>query len=217
VVAIEKDRKVFAVLKKLTAGKFPNLELRCDDILKFKPETLTPQARFKVVGNLPYYITTPIIEYLLRQRHLFDLTVIMVQREVASRMMAKPASGDYGSFSCFVQYYAEVSYVHTVKRNSFYPMPEVDSSILRMDFARKSAATIRDEELLFRIIRGAFNQRRKSISNSLSREKVLDIPKDALTAALERIGINPQTRPQDLSLSDFARICASLADFAGMK
>jgi 16S rRNA (adenine1518-N6/adenine1519-N6)-dimethyltransferase len=134
----------------------------------------------------------------------------MVQKEVARRYMAKPGDDEYGSISCFVTYYAEPEYLCTVKSSSFYPKPEVDSAIMRLKFLDQPAVKVDDEELFFRIVRGAFNQRRKSILNSLSRDEVLAMPKDKLSATLCRAGIDPSARPETLGLSDFARIANSI-------
>jgi 16S rRNA (adenine1518-N6/adenine1519-N6)-dimethyltransferase len=159
-----------------------------------------------VIGNLPYYITTPVIEYILKHKNAIASAVIMTQKEVASRLTAKPGTKDYGSLSCFVQYHAAVEYVYTVKRTCFYPAPDVDSSILRLNILNKPSVAVKDENRFFSIVRGAFNQRRKSIINSLSRREVLDLPKAELTAIFTTAGVDPARRPETLSLDDFARI-----------
>lgn len=207
VFAVEKDRKAFAILADLTRGKFPNLKLFNEDILKFDLEGSVGDVRdIKIVGNLPYYITAPVIEYIIENRNRVKMALVMVQKEVALRLLAKPKTGDYGSLSCFVQYYTRPEYVHTVKRTCFYPEPEVDSALVKLDILDTPSVKVRDEEMLFKIVRGAFNQRRKSIINSLSREEVLGLPKDKLHAMLRSAGIDPSARPETLSLADFARI-----------
>ena len=211
VTAVEKDRKACAILEELAGNSFPNLKIVNGDILKFGLESITQSKKIKLVGNLPYYITTPVIEYILRNKRLITAAIIMVQKEVASRLLAKPDTEDYGSLSCFVQYHANPKYIYTVKRTCFYPAPDVDSAILRLDILDKPSVELKDEELFFRIVRGSFNQRRKSIINSLSREAVLDIPKEELAAILERVGLDPTARPETLSLADFAKIATAIA------
>ena len=208
ITAVEKDRKAAAILKDLVDDKFPNLNIINGDILEFDLKKFA-RDRIKVAGNLPYYIPTPIIEYLLERKALISKAIIMVQNEVALRLTAKAGAEDYGSLSCYVQYHAKVERVYTVKRRCFYPAPDVDSAILRMEMLRSPSVKVRDEKLLFTIIRGAFNQRRKSIINSLSREAVLDISKEELAAILNGVGIDPAARPETLSLADFAKIADS--------
>jgi len=204
--AVEKDPKAFAILKDIVGDSFPNLTIINSDILKFDIESIFVGKKIKVIGNLPYYITAPIIEYLIENRKFLEYGLVMVQKEVAERLAALPGSKSYGSLSCFVQYYTEPVYVHTVRHGSFYPAPEVDSSILKLNMRKLPAVKVEDEKLLFTLIRGAFNQRRKSIINSISRKEVMDIPKEALARSLRDSGIDLSSRPESLSLSDFAAI-----------
>ncbi|MDD5428118.1 MAG: 16S rRNA (adenine(1518)-N(6)/adenine(1519)-N(6))-dimethyltransferase RsmA [Candidatus Omnitrophica bacterium] len=211
VIAVEKDKKACVILGDLAGGDLPNLKIIHKDILEFDLAALAGAKKIKVIGNLPYYITTPVIEYILRNRSRISTAVIMMQKEVASRILAKSGTDDYGSLSCFVQYYAKPEYIYTVKRTCFYPAPEVDSGIVRLDITDKPSVDAGDEELFFKIVRGAFNQRRKSIINSLSRKEVLDMPKDKLVSILERAKIDPAARPETLSLADFAKISHQLS------
>lgn len=206
VFAVEKDPKAYAILSGIVGRSCPNLRLFCADILKFELKDIFSGKKIKVAGNLPYYITTPILEYLISNRCFLDSAVLMVQKEVAHRLGASPGNKDYGSISCFVQYHARETSIYTVRRSCFFPPPEVDSVLLKLDFLETPAVSVNDEELFFKILRGAFNQRRKSILNSLSRESVLDMPKDDLGPLLKSCGIDPSARPEVLSLSDFARI-----------
>lgn len=210
VFAVEKDKKAFTILKELAGKDFPNLKLFNSDILGFDLKKIAKGKKIKVLGNLPYYITTPIIEYLVNNRALISSALIMTQREVANRLLAAPGSEDRSSISCFVQYYTSGRYIYTVKRNSFYPAPEVDSSLLMLEFFDKPSVSVKDEELFFKIIRGSFNQKRKSIINSLSRKEVLGIAKGELADILNRIGINPLSRPEDLPIHSFAKISNAL-------
>ena len=206
VFAVEKDRKVFAVLEKMIGGEFPNLTLFHDDILKFDLKKIDTTNKIKVVSNLPYYITTPIIELLIQNARLINSIFMMAQREVANRLMAAPGSKDYGSLSCFIQYHTKPVYIHTIKRTSFYPVPEVDSSLIRLEVLDEPSVSVEDEALFFKVVRSSFNQRRKTILNSLSRELALNMPKDELSTLLDRVGIAPSARPESLSLNDFASI-----------
>lgn len=206
VYAVEKDKKAFSILNEIVKDDFPNLRLFCGDILGFDLKKISSSVKIKVIGNLPYYITTPIIEYLIANRRYTESILITVQREVASRLLAAPETKDYSSLSCFVQYYTKPAYIYTIKRTSFYPPPEVDSSLIRLDLLEKPSVEVKDEVLFFKIVRGAFNQRRKSIINSLSRKAVLNVSKKKLTAILDRLNIDPRLRPETLSLSTFATI-----------
>lgn len=210
VYAVEIDKKAFALLKEMAADKFPNLKLFHEDILKFDLKKIPAKNNIKMVGNLPYCITTPIVERLIESRHLFSFALIMVQREVANRLMAHPGAKDYSSISCFIQYYTKPHYIYTIKPTAFYPSPDVDSSLIRLDMLDKPPVDVKDEELFFRIIRSSFNQRRKSIINSLSRQAALNIPKDKLSDALKKIGIDPASRPESLGLAEFAKIANSI-------
>lgn len=210
VFAVEKDPKAFRILEELTFEKYPNLHLFNEDILKFDLKKTVGEKKIKVLGNLPYYVTTPIIEYIIENGGMIDSALIVIQKEVAGRLSAKPGSKDYGSLSCFVQYYTRPEYLYTIKRTSFHPVPEVDSSLIRLTVRTQPPVKVKDEELFFRIIRGSFNQRRKSIINSLSREAVLGTTKSDLTAVLNRAGVNPAARPEDLSLSEFAAIANAI-------
>jgi len=206
VFAVEKDPKAFRILQELVFEKYPNLHLFNEDILEFDLKKNVNAKKIKVVGNLPYYVTTPIIEYMIQNGSVIDSALIVIQKEVAARLSAKPGSKDYSSVSCFVQYHMLPEYLYTIKRTSFHPVPEVDSSLIRLSMRKEPAVKVKDEELFFKIIRGSFNQRRKSIINSLSREAVLDTAKSDLTKVLERAGVDPSSRPEDLSLAEFASI-----------
>jgi 16S rRNA (adenine1518-N6/adenine1519-N6)-dimethyltransferase len=211
VFAVEKDRKAFTILKDIVKDDFPNLKIFNEDILKFDLKTICGGGKIKVIGNLPYYITTPVIEYIIENRDIIEEALIVAQKEVALRLLAPEGSERRGSISCFVQYYTRPEYLYTIKRNSFYPVPDVDSSLLRLKFPDKPAIEVKNESVFFKIVRGAFNQRRKSIVNSLSREAVLGLPKAELTNILSRLGIDPASRPEDLPLSSFANIANSIS------
>ena len=210
VFAVEKDKKAFEILRDLVKGGLPKLEIFNRDILEFDLKKIFTGDKIKVVGNLPYYITTPVIEYIIKNREIVDNALVVIQKEVALRLLAPEGSKDRSSISCFVQYYTKPEYLYTINRTSFYPVPDVDSSLLRLKILQKPDHHVRDEPTFFKIVRGAFNQRRKSIVNSLSREAVLDIPKEKLINILKSLNIDPTSRPQDLSLSAFASITNSV-------
>ena len=211
VFAVEKDPKAFRILQDLVFERYPNLRLFNGDILKFDIKKMIPSKKIKVTGSLPYYITTPIIEYIVERGDIIDSALVVMQKEVAGRLKALPGTEDYGSLSCFAQYYTKPEYLHTIKRTSFYPVPEVDSSLMRLTMREAPPVKVADEGLFFKIIRGSFNQRRKSIINSLSREAVLGIEKTKLAGILRMAGVDPASRPEGLSLSDFASVANAIA------
>lgn len=212
VFAVEKDRKAFGALGELIGQRFSNLTLVHGDILKFNLAPIAARGKLKLVSNLPYYITTPIIEYIIENRSFIRSALITVQREVANRLLALPGTKDYSSISCYMRYYTAPAYIHTIKRTAFYPEPEVDSSLVRIDILDRPSVAVSDEALFFKIVRGAFNQRRKSIINSLSREAALSMPKDRLSAILKRAGVEPSARPERLGLAEFARVANVLCE-----
>lgn len=210
ITAVEKDKKAFVILEELVNQDFPNLKIINKDILEFDIKEISASKKIKVVGNLPYYITTPIMEHLIENKGSISSVLAVVQKEVASRFAASSGSKDYGAITCYIQYHTKPSILSTIKRASFYPEPEVDSSLIRFDILDKPAVMVKDEALFFKIIRGAFNQRRKSIINSLSRKEVLDMSKEDLSRLLEKNGIDPASRPEDMDLSAFAGLTNSL-------
>lgn len=211
VFAVEKDKKACIILKEMVRGKFKSLRLFNEDILEFDIKKIETANRIKVIGNLPYYVTTPIIEYIIDNKKAISAALIVVQKEVAGRFLAPAGSEDYGSISCFIRYHTKPAYIHTIKRNAFYPEPEVDSSLVRLDILDKPSVKVADESLLFKVIRGAFNQRRKTIINSLSRAEVLNLPKEELAGILEKVRISPSSRPEVLDLEEFAKISNALS------
>ncbi|MDP3730666.1 MAG: 16S rRNA (adenine(1518)-N(6)/adenine(1519)-N(6))-dimethyltransferase RsmA [Candidatus Omnitrophota bacterium] len=211
VYAVDKDKKAYEILKDLVGDSLPDLRIFNEDILDFDLKKIFTGRKIKVVGNLPYYITTPVIEYVIENRAIAESALILMQKEVADRLLAPEGSKLRGSISCFVQYYTKLEYLCTINRHSFYPVPCVDSGLLKLQILDKPAYHVKDEALLFKIVRGAFNQRRKSIINSLSREAVLDIPKGELVGILKKIDIDSSARPEDLPLSSFTRIANTLS------
>jgi 16S rRNA (adenine1518-N6/adenine1519-N6)-dimethyltransferase len=201
VFAVEIDRNLCALLTTKFA-KVENLSVINADILKFDLRSLPPGNKFKVVGNIPYYITSPIVEHLLFYRERVKDIYLTVQKEFAHRMAADPGSKAYGSFSCFVQYYTEPEILFLIKKNSFHPAPKVDSCFLRLKIREEPAVKVKNETMLFKIIRTAFGQRRKTMKNCL--EEL--IPNRQLEEFFRQYDIDPRIRAEDLSLQDFANL-----------
>ncbi|MBU1061804.1 MAG: ribosomal RNA small subunit methyltransferase A [Candidatus Omnitrophica bacterium] len=208
VIAIEKDRRLYDfLLKKRSMDDPGNLELIHGDILKHRFDC-RESRKLKVVGNLPYYISSPILIRLLTERRCVDTIFITVQKEFAERLVARAGSKAYGAITCFVQFYSKPSFLFTIERSSFYPVPKVDSCFLRIDIYN-DGLYLTDEEKLFKIIRACFGKRRKKILNSLyssnefaSKEEVLE--------KLEIAGIAPERRPETVFLEEFVKLTNSV-------
>ena len=222
VYAVEVDRMLIPILNESLADH-ENLTLINQDILKVDIEKLiykgtveelgtdrpdSVQQKIKVVANLPYYITTPIILQLLEKGKCISSITVMVQKEVAQRMSEQPGSKSYGALSLAVQYYARARYIMTVSGNCFLPKPDVDSAVIRLDIYGPDERPVKteDPDKMFRIIRAAFNQRRKTLINALSNAAELDIPKDHIRNALQEIGKPETIRGEALTLEEFARL-----------
>lgn len=208
VCAVELDKKLPAVLRE-TLKAYPSVRIVPGDILKVNIPEIMGEQPFKVVANLPYYITTPILMALLEQRLPITEMVTMVQREVAERMTAAPGSKAYGALSVAIQYFTEPKIVLDVPPKSFLPPPEVMSVVIACRVREQPAVAVKDERLFFRVVRAAFGQRRKTLMNALRgggflREQVRD--------ALERSGIDPTRRGETLSLLEFARLADAFSE-----
>lgn len=205
VVCIEADRELIPVLDHVLAG-MPVEIVQADflqiDLAQFMADRA--EGRWAVVGNLPYYITSPIITRLIDCGRLISHIVLMVQREVAQRLNARPGTEEYGSLSVFVQFHCEVSRVMKVSRNVFYPVPDVDSEIVKLEMRQKPAVAVSDEELMFRIVRAAFGKRRKTLANALSSSEDLHWSKEFTTTVLEEAVIDGGRRGETLSIEEFA-------------
>jgi 16S rRNA (adenine1518-N6/adenine1519-N6)-dimethyltransferase len=196
VIAIELDESLFNKLANRFAGR-ENISLVHLDALEYPYHEL---GRFKVVANIPYYITTPIIFRLLEAREKLLSMTLTVQKEVAERIVASPGGKDYGVLSIMVQWYAETRIGMIIPKEAFRPVPKVDSAVVRIDVLSRPAFEVEDEKLFFGIVRAAFSQRRKMLSNSL--RSFGGDPKEWL----ERAGIDPSRRPETLSIEEFARL-----------
>jgi len=200
VVAIELDENLYERLKTELAG-FHNLELVHGDALQFRYEDL---PRFKVVANIPYYITTPIIFRLLDAKKRLDSLTLTIQKEVAERIVAKPGGKDYGVLSLMIQYYAEATFEFMIPKKAFRPSPKVDSAVVHMRILDKPSVEVKEERLFFRIIKTAFSQRRKMISNSLK-----SLSGD-VKGWLDQAGIDAKRRPETLSIEEFAKLADTI-------
>jgi 16S rRNA (adenine1518-N6/adenine1519-N6)-dimethyltransferase len=206
IFAVEKDPKICRIMAPLFSEK-KNLELIQGDILDLDIKALTPKnSRMLIFGNIPYYITTPVIEKIIENKQFISASYIVMQNEVASRIVALPGSKVYGALSCFVQFYAKSEKLFKIKKNSFYPTPKVDSCLLKMEFFDEPQVKVRNKELMFRIIRKAFLQRRKKVLNSLAHAHFLSKDRDEWKEIFENCGIDASKRAEDLSVRDYARI-----------
>lgn len=209
VLAVELDSKLIPILDD-TLAFCKNVEVINQDILKIDLNQLAKEKNegrpFKVVANLPYYITTPILLNLLTNHVPAESITVMVQKEVADRMQAGPGSKDYGALSLAIQYYTEPEYICTVTPNNFMPQPKVDSAVIRLDRRTKPAVTGIDEDKLFDIIRSTFVQRRKTLLNSLSNATKLGVTKDEIRSAIAQLGWDENIRGEKLTLEQFAEL-----------
>lgn len=209
VVAIEIDETLIPILN-YTLEDYDNVEIINDDALKTDIEKIVKKKNsgkpIKVVANLPYYITTPIIMGLLEGKAPIESITIMVQKEVAERMQTGPGSKDYGALSLAVQYYADANILMTVPASCFMPRPKVDSSVIKLDIYDKPPVDVCDEEMMFKIIRASFNQRRKTLVNGLKNASNLPFTKEEIEESIEKLGEDVRVRGEKLTLEQFAKL-----------
>ena len=210
VVAVEIDKNLIPILED-TLSAYDNVTVINDDILKVDIQKLAEEKNggkpIKVVANLPYYITTPIIMGLFESEVPLSSITVMVQKEVADRMQTGPGSKDYGALSLAVQYYAKPYIVANVPPNCFMPRPKVGSAVIRLERYEKPPVEVQDEKLLFQIIRASFNQRRKTLANGLKNSPELDFGKEEIEEAIRQLGCGESIRGEALSLEEFAKLC----------
>lgn len=206
VYAVEIDDKLLPILAD-TLSTYDNVEVIHKDILKCDLKQLLGEGHScKIVANLPYYITTPIIMGLLEGHVPAESITVMIQKEVAERMDAKPGSKIYGALSLAVQYYADTYLAANVPPNCFMPRPAVGSAVIRLTRRTEAPVQVRDEAWMFRLIRASFNERRKTLVNGLRNEPTLGITKEAAEDALMKMGLSPTVRGETLSLAQFAEL-----------
>lgn len=203
VVSIELDNDLIPILENELSQE-ENFTLIHDDALKvdFK-EIIKDHKSVKLVANLPYYVTTPIIVKLLKEQYNFKSLTIMIQKEVAERIDAEPNCKEYGSLSLLVQYYCNTKIIKRVSPDAFIPQPKVDSIVIRLDRLEKPRVDVTDEDLMFKIIRNAFNMRRKTLLNGV---KFLNMKKEDILKAFENASIDPKRRGETLSLEEFRNL-----------
>ena len=209
VVAVEIDQNLIPILKE-TLSEYDNVSIINDDILKVDLNKIVEEKNggrpIKVVANLPYYITTPIIMGLFEKQVPLQSITIMVQKEVADRMQVGPGTKDYGALSLAVQYYAKPEIVANVPPNCFIPRPNVGSAVIRLTKYEQPPVTVRDVDRMFAIIRASFNQRRKTLVNGLGNAPELGLSKERVAHALEEMQLSPTVRGEALTLAQFARL-----------
>jgi 16S rRNA (adenine1518-N6/adenine1519-N6)-dimethyltransferase len=217
VVVVELDAGLVRALRGQTQSR-ANVRVVQGDFLELPMDDLAPPTyggRWKVVGNLPYSVTSPILERLYAHRERFERFVVTVQREVAERLAARPGTRQYGSLTAFTQYHVDVRAVRTLSREAFLPKPQVESTVLCMMVRPTPPVAVVDEDLLFQVVRGAFAHRRKNLLNSLAAFGGLKMGKMALQDAICAAGVSPEVRGETLSLEQFARLADEIARRTG--
>ena len=209
VVAVEIDKNLIPILAD-TLSEYDNVEVINEDILKVDIKTLAEERNhgkpIKVVANLPYYITTPIIMGLFESHVPIDSITIMVQKEVADRMQEGPGSKEYGALSLAVQYYANPEIVLNVPPSCFMPQPKVGSAVIRLERHAEPPVDVENEALMFQLIRASFNQRRKTLANGLNNFQGLHLDKETIQKCIEELGVSATIRGEALSLEQFAKL-----------
>lgn len=215
VVAVEIDKKLIPILEQDTLSSYDNITIINEDILKVDINAIVQEKNngnpIKVVANLPYYITTPIIMGLFESHVPLESITIMVQKEVAERMQVGPGTKDYGALSLAVQYYARPEVMMTVPASCFMPRPNVDSAVIKLTRHDDPPVTVSDEKLMFDIIRASFNQRRKTLVNGLGNAAGLNVNKEQVLSVLEKMGLPPTIRGEALTLREFAELADLLS------
>ena len=217
VVAVEIDKTLIPILENDTLKDWDNVTVINEDILKVDIAALAQEKNggkpIKVVANLPYYITTPIIMGLFESHVPVKSITVMVQKEVAMRMQAGPGTKDYGALSLAVQFYAEPYIVANVPPNCFMPRPNVGSAVIRLTLHENPPTTVKDESLMFQIIRASFNQRRKTLLNGLNNSPEIAATKEQIQTAFEKLGFPANVRGETLTLKEFAALADAFAEF----
>ncbi len=217
VVAVEIDRNLIPLLQEKISG-YQNVEIINEDILKIDVSKQILDKNpgyksYKVVANLPYYITTPVIIGFLKCEKPPELMVLMMQKEVGDRIMASPGGGEYGSLSVLCQYYCEIEKVTNVSPGCFFPKPDVTSSVLKMSARVRYKLNAKKEEMFFTVVKSAFSQRRKKVSNSISNTSGLGVSREIIEGILDEIGLRKDIRAEQLAIADFIELSAQIGKF----
>lgn len=216
VIAVEIDKNLIPILEDTLSG-YDNVRVINEDVLKLDLKKIVDEENngkpVKVVANLPYYITTPIIMGLFENEVPVESITVMVQKEVADRMQTGPGNKDYGALSLAVQYYADPYIVANVPPNCFMPRPKVGSAVIRLTCHQEKPVQVQDEKLMFNIIRASFNQRRKTLANGLKNAATLDFTKEEVEAAIDALGKGASVRGETLTLEEFARLSDLLSPY----
>ena len=214
VVAIELDNDLIPILNK-EIGDNPKFSLIHNDALKVDfNEVIGEEESVKLVANLPYYVTTPIIVKLLKEKYKFKSLTIMIQKEVAERMNAQPGNKDYGALSLLVQYYCDTKIIRRVPPQCFIPRPKVDSIVIRLDRLSEPKVNVENEKLFFEIIRSSFNMRRKTLWNGV---KNIGLAKESLELAFDEANIDPKRRGETLTIEEFATLSDKINKYLKMR
>ncbi|KEO83150.1 16S rRNA (adenine(1518)-N(6)/adenine(1519)-N(6))-dimethyltransferase RsmA [Tumebacillus flagellatus] len=216
VVAVEKDGRLLGVLRE-TLSDYDNVHIEHNDVLEANLHEIFAQhfegvSEVSVVANLPYYVTTPIVMKLLEEKLPLRNIVVMVQREVAERMAAKPGGKEYGTLSIAVQYWTEPQLVTRVPESAFMPAPNVESTVIKLKVRKEPAVQVKDTDLFFHLVKASFAQRRKTLLNNLQSNLQPKRDKETILAALDRAGIDPTRRGETLSLDEYAKLADELAE-----
>jgi 16S rRNA (adenine1518-N6/adenine1519-N6)-dimethyltransferase len=210
VIALEYDTALVSLLQKIIANK--NVEIIRADALHYGYEKLFAQhkRKLKIIGNLPYYITSPLLFKLLELKSIIDEVTIMMQKEVADRVVSQPKKKEYGTISIFSQLHFDISKQLTVVKDCFYPEPKVDSEVVKFTARSIPLAEVKNERLFEKVIRTTFSNRRKTLLNSIKGANYFNLDKNKILIAFEHSGIDPQRRPETLTISEFSTLCNNI-------
>ncbi|MCK4995061.1 MAG: ribosomal RNA small subunit methyltransferase A [Candidatus Omnitrophica bacterium] len=210
VYALEKDRFLKNILNKELSA-FKNTTIIISDVLKFNLKNIFSGKKIKIIGNLPYYITSPILLHLIEQKEYIDSICITVQKEVAKRITASPGKKDYGRLTCLLQYYTKAQLLEIFPRDFFIPRPEVDSALVKLEVLEKPSIKVKDEKMFFKVVKAIFLQRRKTLLNGLSNAG-WKLEKNEIADILTSINIEPSVRGEQLTLSEIGKISDAIGN-----
>lgn len=209
VIAVEIDGRLIPLLQE-HLRPYPNVVVVHQDFLQFDLRSVISERKLSIVGNLPYYVTAPIVEKLVEAHEILKSATLLVQHEVAEKLCAIPGSRDAGAITIFVQSFADVQRLFSVSRHVFFPQPEVDSMLVRLQFCERPKFCA-PEDIFFKVVRAAFNLRRKTLKQSLTCSPLLGLPMEIALEALERAQLDPKRRGETLSLEELDRLAQALA------